>query len=94
MVQAALLESLTPPPRPAVDEAVRQLLSLGALQYTGSLPSPIDDSLTVTPLGRAILALPLEAGLGRLITLALPFGCISDAVAVTAGLPPVMSCHV
>ena len=105
MVQATLLEALTPPPRAHVDDAVEKLLALGALKRVwptaapagdaqpgpGARPPPPKggptaehDGVAVTSLGRAVLSLPVESNLARMLALALPLGCIADAVVIAA----------
>ena len=39
---------------------------------------------THSPLGKAMLSLPVDSSLARMVALALPLGCIADAVVIAA----------
>ncbi|ETI27445.1 hypothetical protein G647_09635 [Cladophialophora carrionii CBS 160.54] len=71
-VEDVLLDTLDPPSRPAVDNAVKQLQSLGALTDTGD----------ITSLGRLSWQLGVHPALGKAILLGSLFGCLEPMLII------------
>ncbi|EXJ58041.1 hypothetical protein A1O7_05464 [Cladophialophora yegresii CBS 114405] len=79
-VEDLLLDTLEPPSRPAVDNAIRQLQGLGALTGTGD----------ITSLGRLLWQLGVHPALGKAILLGCLFGCLEPMLIIAchdAGSP-------
>ena len=62
--------------RESLEDALRQLWVLGALDPDGG----------ITPLGRAMVALPLDPALARALLAAADLGCVPDMLTVAAML--------
>ncbi|KAJ3339122.1 hypothetical protein HDU93_008606 [Gonapodya sp. JEL0774] len=71
-----LEQALQPPDKVAVDEAIKNLKSLHALDRYENL----------TPLGRALAALPLEPTFGRMVLLGVLFKCLDPILTLAAGI--------
>ncbi|KAJ9607970.1 hypothetical protein H2200_008049 [Cladophialophora chaetospira] len=79
-VKSLLLDTLDPPSRHAITNAIRQLQSLGALTETGA----------ITSLGRILWRLGVHPALGKAILLGCLFGCLEPMLIIAchdAGAP-------
>jgi ATP-dependent RNA helicase DHX29 len=73
-IEATLSEALDPPSSKNIRRAIDALIEVDALTPSEEL----------TPLGRQIAKLPLDAHLGKLVLLASLFGCVDVAITIAA----------
>ncbi|KXS09779.1 P-loop containing nucleoside triphosphate hydrolase protein [Gonapodya prolifera JEL478] len=75
-IEDVLEQALQPPEKAAVQEAIRNLKSLHAL----------DRNENMTPLGHALAAIPLEPTFGRMVLLGVIFKCLDPILTLAAGI--------
>lgn len=73
-IEKTLLEALDPPSQRNIRRAIDALIEVDAL-------TPDEE---LTPLGRQIARLPLDAHLGKLVLLSCMFGCVDAAITIAA----------
>jgi ATP-dependent RNA helicase DHX29 len=73
-IEATLAQALDPPTSRNIRRAIDALVEVDALTPSEEL----------TPLGRQIAKLPLDAHLGKLVLLASTFGCVDVAITIAA----------
>ncbi|GAX73389.1 hypothetical protein CEUSTIGMA_g842.t1 [Chlamydomonas eustigma] len=85
-----LCTAIEPPDAIAVQAAVRSLVTLGALE-----PSRVQEKIELvtsasdmdlTPLGRILAAMPVEARIGKMLVYAAILGCVDSVTTIAAAL--------
>nr|CCA19937.1 ATPdependent RNA helicase putative [Albugo laibachii Nc14] len=81
-IRTFLMNAIEPPQSEAIDSAIGELIEIGALDLSET--SQDSDTVELTPLGKHLGMLPLDARIGKFLIYGSILGCVSASVTIAA----------